>query len=245
MHLPKTPAPAPVPTPEELQQVTDWLRGALGGDVKVAAAPIPNGDPPDDLFEEEAQAMVRAVPRRRHEFATGRRLARRLLRELGFAEGPLVPKPDRSPNWPRGAVGAITHSKNMCIVVAARGSPDESLGIDVEAATDLQDDLRRLVCTPSEARWLEAQPTTDQGRLGKLFFSAKETLYKCQHPITSTFLGFHQAEIELMREAGRFDATILHSVGSRFGDGSLRGRLLETDRWIVTAMRWPDGPAVR
>lgn len=232
-----------VATEEEVQTLTARLKAALGADVGVACSPLLGEDDEQDLFPEEAVAVERAVPKRVREFATGRQLARRLLGELGFAPGPLPARADRSPRWPPGAVGAITHTKSLCIVVAARGGPDESLGVDVEPRDDLSAELHPLVCTNKEMRWLAAQPADRQGRLGKALFSAKETLYKCQHPLTATFLGFHQAEVELDPAAGRFDARILHPVAARLGD-LLTGTLIETDRWIVTAMRYPARPLV-
>lgn len=233
----------PVPTEQEIATLTARLATTLGADVRVACAPILEDDEPQDLLPEEAVTVAKAVPKRVREFAAGRRLARQLLQTLGFPPGPLVCNPDRSPAWPRGAIGAITHTRSLCVVVAARGGPDESLGVDAEPLDDLKPELRSLVCTPAEARWLEARPETERGRLGTLLFSAKETLYKCQHPLTGTFLGFHQAEIDLMPEAGRFEARILHPVAARFGADPMEGALIETDRWILTAMRWPPGPS--
>ena len=232
----------PAPTEHELETLTHRLSAALGPDVRVACAPIESEDDAHDLLPEERAAVQRAIPKRVREFATGRRLARRLLSELGFPSGPVPARADRSPQWPRGAIGAITHTTGLCVVVAARGGPDEALGVDVEPSDGLKPDLQSLVCTPSEARWIESQPAKDHGRLGKLVFSAKETLYKCQHPLTGTFLGFHQAEVDLSPERGSFEARILHPVAAQLGHLPMAGSIIETDRWIVTAMRWPPGP---
>ncbi len=230
------------PLDQELDTLTRRLSAALGADVRVACAPILDDDPITDLLPEEAEAVAKAVPKRRREFAVGRRLARALLRALGFPPGPLLVRHDRSPQWPRGAIGAITHTRGLCIVVAARGGPDEALGVDVEPRDDLKAELQPLVCTPSEIRWIESYPEEDRGRLAKLIFSAKETLYKCQHPLTGTFLGFHQAEVTLCPSDGRFEARILHPVAARLGDLPMEGTVIEMESWIVTAMRWPPGP---
>ncbi len=35
------------------------------------------------------------------------------------------------------------------------------------------------------------------GVTGKILFSAKEAVYKCQYPLSNQFLGFHAVEVEL------------------------------------------------
>ncbi|MEO1335502.1 MAG: 4'-phosphopantetheinyl transferase superfamily protein, partial [Myxococcota bacterium] len=206
----------PHPTDEEIAILTERISKALGPDVKVACAAIDDRAPPP-MAPEEAVTVAKAVPQRVAEFATGRALARRLVSELGFAPRPIVSRKDRSPDWPAGAIGSITHTKHIAIVAAARGGPDASLGIDVEPRETLNPELYSLICTPQEIEWLDRQPAEDRGRIARTLFSAKETLYKCQHPITTTFLGFQQAEIDFTRPE-RFEARILHPVAARFGD---------------------------
>ncbi|MEM7675131.1 MAG: hypothetical protein AAF449_03910, partial [Myxococcota bacterium] len=154
----------PQPTDEEIATLTKRISTALGSDVKVACSGIDDQTPPP-MEPEEAVTVAKAVPHRVAEFATGRALARRLLGELGFAPGPLVARKDRSPDWPTGAIGSITHTKHIAIVAAARGGPNDALGIDVEPRESLNPELNSLICTPYEVRWLEQQPVQDRGRI--------------------------------------------------------------------------------
>ncbi len=72
-----------------------------------------------DLFPEELQAMARATPARRCEFALGRRRAREALAIL---DGPRVALPVgrfRDPVWSFGYVGSITHCQGFNVPLDA------------------------------------------------------------------------------------------------------------------------------
>ena len=79
-------------------------------DPRIAVAEAALGDEPPDLPADEAISMVRAVPRRRVEFATGRLCARRAMAALGHARVSIPRAQDRVPIWPDGIVGSITHT---------------------------------------------------------------------------------------------------------------------------------------
>ena len=72
-----------------------------------------------ELFPEERACLAKAVEKRRAEFGTARVCARRALAQLGFPPMPLVPNKDRSPVWPQGVVGSITHTRGYCAVIVA------------------------------------------------------------------------------------------------------------------------------
>lgn len=148
------------------------------------------------LYADERMAIARAVAKRQAEFATARVLARHALSELGIAAQSLPPNADRSPSWPPGIAGSITHTDGLCAVAVAPLAHVRSLGLDAETATPLAENLLPMICTPSERRWLQTQPEAERGAIAKLIFSAKEAFYKCQHPLTKTFLDFLDVEIE-------------------------------------------------
>ncbi len=64
----------------------------------------------NDLFPEEQAYIAEAVEKRQVEFSTARVLARRALYELGVSPQSLCPNDDRSPRWPAGIIGSITHT---------------------------------------------------------------------------------------------------------------------------------------
>jgi 4'-phosphopantetheinyl transferase EntD len=193
----------------------------------------------EGLYADEKQIVERAVAKRQNEFAAGRVLARRLLRELGFPDSPLLTRKDRMPIWPVGAAGSISHTDGLCAVVVSRGG---SVGLDVEQAGPLKRDLWRRIVSADEQRWIESRTTDEDERCvwAKLVFSAKECLYKCQYPITETFLDFLDVEVTFEpreEKSGTFRARILHDCGSRIEGGRpVEGFYFFAERWVISGM---------
>jgi 4'-phosphopantetheinyl transferase EntD len=212
--------------------------GGLDGRVKVAASAIDCGY--DDLFPEERVHVERAVEKRRREFATGRVLARRLLGELGLVPSPILPAEDRSPIWPFGVVGSISHTIGVCAAVLARSEDARGIGVDVEARKALKPELHEMVLRPSEQAWLRGLPEAERGLYAMLVFSAKECTYKCQYPLTRVVLEFEEVELEIDRAAGRFSARILHrEAAERAGVARLEGFYGFTEAAVLSGMILP------
>ena len=162
----------------------------------------------DGLHAAERALVARAVPKRQHEFATGRRLAHQLLAELGSPDFALLSDGDRAPIWPEGVIGSISHSHGLCVVAASKRGALGGLGIDVEEADAVRPELWRRVLSKEEERWLRAQPAAQQLRLAAVFFSAKEASYKAQFPQTRARLGFHDVALELDLASSVFHARV-------------------------------------
>lgn len=144
----------------------------------------------------EQQSIDGASTVRVHEFTAGRCLARVLLKELG-ADRPVVLRArDRSPVWPVGFVGSIAHTQNMCIVVVARASHFESIGVDAEPEGLLEDDLVPEITTERERVELGRLSGKVRAHQAQRLFVAKEAVYKCLHPIDQEFLRFQDVEVE-------------------------------------------------
>lgn len=158
----------------------------------------------EGLHPEEHACVARAVPKRQHEFATGRRLAHQLLARLGAPDFALLADADRAPIWPEGLVGSISHSHGLCVVAVSPRGALAGLGVDVEEADGVRPELWRRVLRPDEEQWLRAQPSAQQLRLAAVFFSAKEAVYKAQFPLTRARLGFHDVGLELEPARGIF-----------------------------------------
>ena len=118
-------------------------------------------------------------------------------------------------------------------MAVARRCDIQAIGIDVEHSYGLERDLWQLVLTPTELRWLDAQPPEDRGELAKLVFSTKESVYKLQYPLTKTMLDFTDVHVELDLEAGRFRAAIQHGCADSLGQ-PLHGGFVRWQHWIWT-----------
>lgn len=184
------------------------------------------------LLGPEREAVAGAAQTRVEQFTAGRVCSRIALRRLGVIKAtPILPGEDRAPIWPADFTGSISHTDAWCAAAVARTTDVRSIGIDLEAATPLKPALWRRVCTPGEREWLSS--LADPGLAGKILFSAKEAVYKCQYPITTTFLGFHAVEVEI--HDGSFTAVFRQEV-DRFPKGYvMQGRYLVEEGLVASA----------
>ncbi len=219
---------------DEAQLGARELEERFGGCVLVASSPL-TGEL-SDLFPEEQHVMERAVISRVREFATGRVLARGLLRRLGFSDAPIVPGGHRCPAWPTGTTGSISHTADQCVVAVALTDDVASIGIDVEPFAPLETELFSIVFVESEQRWLDAQPSSQRAFLARALFSAKESYYKCQYPLTRRVLEFKDVEARLSVRRGSFTARCVGKVSGQPELESVVGSLSIADDRIVTGM---------
>ncbi len=171
------------------------LHQMLGPDIGIG---VVNPKTPDaTLLPEEEPAMTRAVAKRQLEFTAGRAATRQAMKGLGYPPVAVPMAVDRSPVWPDGLVGSITHSDDICITVLAYESSRHSIGIDIEAKTPLDPELEQIICVASEGSWLDAQPVERRAYLAKEVFCAKESIYKALYPLARQVIGFDALEVEL------------------------------------------------
>ncbi|MBI3447736.1 MAG: 4'-phosphopantetheinyl transferase superfamily protein [Acidobacteria bacterium] len=173
------------------------------------------------LLPEEEACVVRAVPKRRREFTAGRVGARRLLALAGVSGVPIVAAADRTPIWPPGFVGSISHCDGLCAVAIARASHFESIGLDVEGSQGLPEETIHLVCSETELARASGASGLARAEAAKLLFSAKEAFYKCWFPVTRTPLDFHDVEVEFDPRHGMYRARVL----ADHPKGALAGRM--------------------
>ncbi|MDQ7069899.1 MAG: 4'-phosphopantetheinyl transferase superfamily protein [Rhodobacterales bacterium] len=195
----------------ERPDITAFVQSLTGSGVAVAAMDI--GHTKGALFPQERAAIARATNARKQEFATGREAARLAMRRLGVTPAEIPMGADRAPVWPKGLRGSISHSGDICVAVVSRSDVFQSVGIDIETDTPLDDDLLDTICTDTEQRWLLKQDANARGKLAKLIFSAKECAYKCQYPLSLEVIDFMAFEISLNLGNHRFDACFTRQIG--------------------------------
>lgn len=201
----------------------------------VTAMGDPRTDWPEPLPGEDT-ALPRASAARRREFLAGRALARQAMQGLGLPASPIPVASDRSPVWPQGVTGSISHCADLCAAAIARTADGFlSVGIDIETAGPLEPSLWTEICTQAERAWLAGLPEDKAGSLAKLVFSAKEAAYKCQYPLSRQLFDFQVFEIEPDLPAGSFGARFTADIAPfRTGD-LLRGRFRMTASHVATA----------
>jgi 4'-phosphopantetheinyl transferase EntD len=71
--------------------------------------------------------------------------------------------------------------------------------------------------------------------MGKILFSAKESVYKCQYTLTTQFLGFHAVEVDVDVGAGAFRAVFRQPAGEFQPGYTMDGRYLVEDGLVASA----------
>lgn len=155
----------------------------------------------EDLTDQERALVATARPARRSEFAAGRACAHRALVEIGAPAPSIACGRRRQPLWPTGVTGSISHADGLAVAVAARTRPGiASLGVDLEVAARLEDELWPHVLTRSERDACAA--STDPTSAARVF-SAKEAVFKALYPVLGAEIDFLEAHAELGRHGGQ------------------------------------------
>jgi 4'-phosphopantetheinyl transferase EntD len=170
----------------------------------------------DQLFPDELQYVAHAVEKRRAEFGTARVCARQALARLGLEPCSLVPNADRSPYWPAGINGSISHTTNCCAVVVTDAVEVIGVGIDIEEDTPLLPEIVPMICTPDERLWMGEFDQDTRRCLAKLIFSAKEAFYKCQYSSTRTLIDFQEVELNIDLIGGAFSVSKITRQGPQW-----------------------------
>lgn len=182
------------------------------------------------LLGDEPAAVVRAVPERRAEHAAVRGCARDALERLGFGRPPVPSAPDRSPVWPAGVVGSMTHCTGYRAAAVARADDVVGVGVDAEPLAPLPAGVAALVMSPAEQAALSAlDPARHPDRV---LFSAKESVYKVWSPLVRTWLGFEDVRVAL-HDDGTF---VAHVDRPGLGVDRLAGRWTVDDGRVLTAI---------
>lgn len=169
-----------------------------------------SGDPADAVpWQPEVAAIAGATEQRRREFATTRWCARRALVRLGLPEAAIPQGPAREPRWPAGVVGSLTHCAGYRAAALARAADFATVGIDAEPHRPCPPGVLRRVALERERHMLQRLAATGPHVCwDRLLFCAKEAVYKAWFPLTGRWLGFADAEVELL-PGGTFVARLL------------------------------------
>lgn len=188
-----------------------------------------------ELHPSEAAVVRRAISKRKREFTAGRVCAREALRRLGIHDYPLLSAPDRLPAWPPGIVGSISHCRDYCGVVVAREGTVLGLGVDIEPSEPLERSLLELICLESERREVMRHRDRLDYDLGRVIFSAKESVYKCYFPRVRRFLETGDLKIDLSLERGAFSVVIREDLAAEYERlGVLIGRFTVSRSHVFT-----------
>ena len=148
------------------------------------------------LLPEEARSIPARQPAMRRASGAARWIAHRLLADIGITDVAIMRAPSGAPVWPDGIIGSLAHDDDMAVAAVAPFGDIVSLGIDVEPAQPLPDDIFAIVATGADRTG-----AADPRLAGRILFCAKEAVYKAAFPLDRDVLGYEDIAVEL--DAGR------------------------------------------
>ncbi len=176
-----------------------WSRDPALTDALARAAPpgllidhriILPGDE-DALLDEERRSIRSHVVERRRASGAARIVARHLLVRAGRDAGALPTGEAGGPIWPPGITGSLAHDERIAVAAIGPTRDFAAIGIDVEPADALPEEMLATVATPTERRH-----ASRDGFGGRLLFAAKEATYKAVQPLDGVFLEFEHIEVD-------------------------------------------------
>src|ERR1700748_3099431 len=117
--------------------------------IEIGHRSIAEGDE-DALMPGEADSFSDAAASVRRGSGAARIVARVPLERLHHRGIPIPKAPSGAPLWPRGIVGSLAHDRAVAVAAVARAADVSCLGIDIEPAEPLPDDLANFISTPAE-----------------------------------------------------------------------------------------------
>ena len=137
----------------------------------VAVSAGPHLENPMPLTDAERLSAGDIGMERRRELENGRTYAKQALALLDFRDVEIPVAADRSPVWPEGIVGSITHvtggARGHFAAAVARIRDVNAIGIDIEREIGIhprlwgyfltQDEFKRILAFPAHVRPVEAQ----------------------------------------------------------------------------------------
>ncbi|CZF85506.1 4'-phosphopantetheinyl transferase family protein [Grimontia marina] len=138
----------------------------------------------------------RSVSKRQAEYIAGRIVARHALSFLGIVSCEVGRNQDRSPQFPKGVSGSISHTRNQALCAITLNRAVNFLGVDIEEVLSEKtaNDLASQVMRVKELR-LQQDCQLSFSQFITLIFSAKESVYKAIYPYIKEVIGFETSQV--------------------------------------------------
>ena len=141
--------------------------------------------------------IQRSAVKRKAEFLAGRLAALYHIQHCFDAcDGYVAIGQDRSPVWPKGIIGSLSHTRHEAVCLLGRQSDIALLGVDIEDRMSSQtiDDIKNMVVSGREEQLCSASFFALNDVIA-IVFSAKESLFKSLYPKVLAYFDFFSAEM--------------------------------------------------
>ncbi len=139
-------------------------------------------------------------PARQQQFASGRRVAKYALRQLGNPTEEIL-KLDKRPKFPAGTVGNIAHSKSLAFAAAGKSEDFLGIGVDILPVNAVSSKVAKKALLDEERKVVSMRGDPN---LNTAYFCAKEAVYKAVHPLTLESLTLPDAHVDFDEAAHTF-----------------------------------------
>ncbi|HGM5581716.1 TPA: 4'-phosphopantetheinyl transferase [Pseudomonas putida] len=166
----------------------------------------------------QSPSLQRSVAKRQAEYLAGRVCARAALQLLDGRDYVPGSHEDRSPVWPTGIRGSITHGQGWAAAVVAHEGACQGIGLDQESLLD-DERAERLAGEILTADELQRLDRSTIGLGVTLTFSLKESLFKALYPLTLKRFYFEHAEVLAWDAAGHARLRLLTDLSNEWHQG--------------------------
>lgn len=145
---------------------------------------------------QQPSSLNQAVVKRKSEFLAGRIAAQAILSRLKKDHYQIVVGDNRSPVWPQGYIGTISHTGREAICLMASDKDLEIIGVDIEnwLTEETAASIEKSIVSEPEVRIVEKLDMPFHHAL-TIVFSAKESLFKALYPSVGRYFGFEVAQL--------------------------------------------------
>jgi len=217
----------------DVQAILGAWRKLVPPEVLVSAGPLlPN---PPELTQLERSSLGPVDAERLREFEAGRAYAKSALKMIGVHRAEVLIGSDRSPLWPAGITGSLTHvmggDGGHFAAAVARTDAVRAVGIDVERQDGLNPKMWNYILTNRELERILALPLPARAPEVKVLWCAKEAVAKAAPQ------SFEPTELEIERDADgvEYKATCRSAVAG--GPAQVwRGRTIQSEGFMLAAV---------
>lgn len=183
--------------------------------------------------------LHQAVSKRKAEFLAGRWLARQALALFGIENVFVSRNEDRTPQWPPGFMGSISHNSDTALCAVHRERGIGGVGIDIEAwlSPMLASDIHHVIISSQEqALLLNKSSSITFSHFLTLIFSAKESLFKALYPRVQCWFDFLDVQVlDIDWQEKTFSLVLMKTLATNIQAGQhFSGRFSTTERAVIT-----------